>query len=67
VAETLGGVSALVKLELRGSNYRYARLKHISRVGAWQSNPTRLFFAKGGQIKIKDLDWFDIKVFSSPK
>jgi hypothetical protein len=58
VAEALGSVSALVKLELRGSNYKYASLKHISREGAGQSNPTRLFFAKGGQIKIKDLDWF---------
>ena len=67
MAEALGGVSALVKLELRGSNNKYAFIKHISRVGAWQSNPTRLFFAKGGQIKIKDLDGFDIKVFPFPK
>jgi hypothetical protein len=35
------GVSAPVKLELRGSNNKYALLKYISRVGAWQSNPMR--------------------------
>jgi hypothetical protein len=35
-------------------------------VGAGPSHPAR-FFARGGQIKIKDSDGFDIKGFSFPK
>jgi hypothetical protein len=43
------GVSAPVKLELRGPNNKYA-LKHISRVGAWQSNPMR-FLPRADKLK----------------
>jgi hypothetical protein len=53
VAETPGGVSALVQPDLCGTNNNYVLLKDISRVGTWPSSPTRFFFAAGGQVEIK--------------